>query len=619
VVLAGKDMESITIKANGNIGATNTPDITAESVQSITVESASGVANLGNLNIQDAVNHDGGIESITVSGKTGAQIAGPAAITVDKIDSLTVSSSAGTAKTVAIDGATTNATLGALKADAFKGAQIGNIGATTTVAALESAEAISNGVGYNATVGSVNVTNTTNTSVVSLVKALADKNTNIGNINVDNIDEITAVSNTGNATIGTVDVTAATGKIGSIDATSSKGTVTVGNIGATQAAAEIGSIDAEGDGATVVGSVTADKVGDITINSTSGKATLGDATTSNGINVVTTSGTVGDIDISAKLNATLFKVGNVKAPSEIGAISLTSDTADVKIGNITVNDSNTLEITADAGVKVTNPGGGTSVITNNKGGIDFTIKSASGGANNLVDLNAGKNATTSDIDVSLTTTGTSNGTVSNITNNSTNDDSSVTVDLGDGANNITIKAAAGTVKVAGNDGTDTINLSGMASGTYDSSKIDGGKGNDSLTAGAGIDKIYGGDGNDTITGKLGADVLYGENGNDTFAYTAVGESTENKMDTIGDFVSGTDVIDFSGITGSAANPAAITKSATELDGTAGEFGGNAIAYYTDGEDTYVYYDADGSNNFNGGDMEIKLEDITAVANTDFLL
>ena len=65
------------------------------------------MANLGNLNIQDAVNHDGGIESITVSGKTGAQIAGPAAITVDKIDSLTVSSSAGAAKTVAIDGATT--------------------------------------------------------------------------------------------------------------------------------------------------------------------------------------------------------------------------------------------------------------------------------------------------------------------------------------------------------------------------------------------------------------------------------------------------------------------------------------------------------------------------------
>jgi hypothetical protein len=674
VVSAGKDMESITIKANGDIGASNTPDITAESVQSITAESVSGAANLGNLNVQDAVNHDGGIGSITVSGKTGAQI--DSAATVDKIDSLTVSSSAGAAKTKAIDGATTKATLGTLKADAFKGAQIGNIGATTTVAALESAEAISNGVGYSATVGSVNVTNTTNTAVVSLVKAQADKTASIGNIKVDNIQEVAAVSNKTATSIGNIDVTAKTGKIGTIDATSTNGTVSIGDIGSTLAAAEIGSIDAQGGGDTTVGSVKSDKIGtinatstkgtvsvgdidaeaeigsidaqgggdttvgsvesdkigDITISSTNGMALLGNTTSKKALDVVTSDGTIGDISISAKMNAKLFDVGQTTAPSEIGTITLTSKAGEVIIGDITVDDSNPLEITADAKKRVAGIAAAISTIESKKSGIDFTIKSASGALINKVDLKAGASATSSDIDISLTTTGTTNGTKSTITNKSTNDNSSVTVDLGGGANDITINAAAGTVKVAGNDGTDTINLSGMTSGTYDSSKIDGGKGDDSLTAGAGIDKIYGGEGDDTIDAGKGADTIVGEKGADKltggagadeFIYLSTTDSdTTNGVDIIGDFVSGTDVIDLSGITGSnpGTNPSNITTAGSKLNGTANEFGGNEIAFYTDDTDTWVYFDSDGNDQYDAGtDLEIELDGITSVAAGDFLI
>jgi Ca2+-binding RTX toxin-like protein len=64
--------------------------------------------------------------------------------------------------------------------------------------------------------------------------------------------------------------------------------------------------------------------------------------------------------------------------------------------------------------------------------------------------------------------------------------------------------------------------------------LNGGGGDDTLLGGAGVDRLIGGSGNDTLTGGTGADV---------FVYDARGFG----VDTITDFVRGTDRIDLSGL------------------------------------------------------------------------
>jgi hypothetical protein len=68
-----------------------------------------------------------------------------------------------------------------------------------------------------------------------------------------------------------------------------------------------------------------------------------------------------------------------------------------------------------------------------------------------------------------------------------------------GAGNDTITAGAGDDRVQGGAGRDVIR---------------GGSGNDYLDGGADVDKIYGDDGNDTLIGGDGNDYLFGMNGND---------------------------------------------------------------------------------------------------------
>jgi subtilisin-like proprotein convertase family protein len=68
----------------------------------------------------------------------------------------------------------------------------------------------------------------------------------------------------------------------------------------------------------------------------------------------------------------------------------------------------------------------------------------------------------------------------------------------------------------------------------------GGDGNDTVIANDFGVTIQGGRGNDTITAGQGADILYGGPGSDTFVFAALG----SPADTIRDFASGLDVIDF---------------------------------------------------------------------------
>jgi Ca2+-binding RTX toxin-like protein len=72
----------------------------------------------------------------------------------------------------------------------------------------------------------------------------------------------------------------------------------------------------------------------------------------------------------------------------------------------------------------------------------------------------------------------------------------------------------------------------------------GGDGNDTLAGGQGMDSLDGGAGNDILKGALGTDILTGGAGSDHFQFASVLDGALN-IDTITDFVSGTDVIELS--------------------------------------------------------------------------
>ncbi|MEB3243000.1 MAG: hypothetical protein VKO44_05130 [Cyanobacteriota bacterium] len=57
-----------------------------------------------------------------------------------------------------------------------------------------------------------------------------------------------------------------------------------------------------------------------------------------------------------------------------------------------------------------------------------------------------------------------------------------------------------------------------------------------------------------------------------------------------------------------------------MDGSSGEFGGNAIAFFASGGLTRIYVDADGSGVFNpNADLHIQLIGTPALLATDFLV
>lgn len=77
--------------------------------------------------------------------------------------------------------------------------------------------------------------------------------------------------------------------------------------------------------------------------------------------------------------------------------------------------------------------------------------------------------------------------------------------------------------------------------------LKGNAGSDTIDGFFGNDKIDGGSGRDFITGGMGKDTLTGGAGNDDFIFNATAESTASSLDTITDFVRGSDRIDLSAI------------------------------------------------------------------------
>jgi serralysin len=142
----------------------------------------------------------------------------------------------------------------------------------------------------------------------------------------------------------------------------------------------------------------------------------------------------------------------------------------------------------------------------------------------------------------------------------------------------------------------------------------GGAGNDTLNGGEGDDQLDGGAGNDIFLGGLGNDTLSGGIGNDVFVFNS---ATTNNLDTILDFVTGTDKIQLSkSIFSNLGATGNLTENAFWSD--AGAVKGNdandrVVHNTTTGA---LYYDADGSGS--GAAVQIALLGTsTTVSFSDF--
>ncbi|MBD2254803.1 calcium-binding protein, partial [Nostoc parmelioides] len=141
--------------------------------------------------------------------------------------------------------------------------------------------------------------------------------------------------------------------------------------------------------------------------------------------------------------------------------------------------------------------------------------------------------------------------------------------------------------------------------------VNGGLGDDNITAGAGNDALNGGDGNDNIqggagndilTGSAGKDVLVGGLGSDRFDYKNLNDSLLANFDLVTDFNStiGNDIFLVSSARTAFTNVGAVASLDTagiSAKLTDAFFIGNAAAQFTLGSRTFVAIN-DATDGFN---------------------
>jgi len=166
--------------------------------------------------------------------------------------------------------------------------------------------------------------------------------------------------------------------------------------------------------------------------------------------------------------------------------------------------------------------------------------------------------------------------------------SSVSYTLGSNVENLTL-TGTGAINATGNA------LDNVLTGNSGVNTLNGGDGDDTLYGFAGNDILIGGNGADILYGGLGNDTLTGGNGADQFVFnTAL--SAKSNIDTITDFLHGTDKIDLENAIMTALGLTTGTLSANQFWSGAGVVKGHdtddLIVYNT--TTGALYYDADGS-------------------------
>ncbi|MCB2036676.1 MAG: hypothetical protein KDF56_07190, partial [Ottowia sp.] len=123
----------------------------------------------------------------------------------------------------------------------------------------------------------------------------------------------------------------------------------------------------------------------------------------------------------------------------------------------------------------------------------------------------------------------------------------------------------------------------------------GGAGNDSLSGGAGNDILVGNAGNDTLNGGTGNDTLIGGAGADQFNFNTTLNASTN-VDTITDFVSGTDKIGLSSSIFSGLGSSITSSELTVVSGGGATTSvGSAVRLIYDSTTGNLYYDSNGGS------------------------
>ncbi|MDD2864526.1 MAG: type I secretion C-terminal target domain-containing protein, partial [Methylococcales bacterium] len=174
----------------------------------------------------------------------------------------------------------------------------------------------------------------------------------------------------------------------------------------------------------------------------------------------------------------------------------------------------------------------------------------------------------------------------------------VTYTLPVNVENLTLKGLAA-ISGTGNELGNTITGNDVAN------MLAGGAGADSLSGMGGNDSLDGGVGADTLIGGMGVDTLTGGDGADIFVFGNISEmGRATRRDVITDFTTGTDKIDLSAmnIVGSAGTGALADMFTIRWT----FYGGYAVVQGDTNEDPATV------------DFEIKLNGVTALADTDFI-
>ena len=138
--------------------------------------------------------------------------------------------------------------------------------------------------------------------------------------------------------------------------------------------------------------------------------------------------------------------------------------------------------------------------------------------------------------------------------------------------------------------------------------------NDTLIGNSGANVLTGGSGNDTLRGNGGVDTLIGGAGKDTFDFNSLSDSQPNAMDSIVDFVTGSDKIDLRDIDASSTqwfDQAFSFIGTSVFTGKQGE-----LRYETSQGHTFVYADVNGDK---VADFQIDLTGSLTLKATDFYL
>jgi Ca2+-binding RTX toxin-like protein len=149
--------------------------------------------------------------------------------------------------------------------------------------------------------------------------------------------------------------------------------------------------------------------------------------------------------------------------------------------------------------------------------------------------------------------------------------------------------------------------------------ITGGTGADTLTGGSGADTVDGGAGIDIITGGVGADRLTGGADADTFIFTAVAQSSGVNVDTITDFATSADKLQFTldynaQVVGVVVN-ATVTTAAAGITDSQASLTGERGQYIYDTTNSKLYVNVNNDNLITALDYTVNLNAATVAANS----